>query len=138
MKFAVALIFIFCVKNSFEIDVDGLCTTASCVHASSVMLKNMKQALDPCDDFYEYACGSFADELGVPDEKATINTFNTMKERVLEFINGLVFDEVKPDEERNFELSRIFYKSCEEVGKIHQNLFRLKWSNILKTFRLNQ
>lgn len=38
---------------------DDVCLTPGCVHAASKMLEQMDSAVEPCDDFYNFACGKF-------------------------------------------------------------------------------
>lgn len=103
----------------------NFCTTASCVHSASTILKNLDQNKDPCDDFYDYACGKFADELGVPDEKATINTLNRIRERVYEYIFGLAYIDANDDGDyrkvaldlpKHHRVSKTFFNSCLDTG----------------------
>lgn len=36
---------------------DDVCLTPGCVHAASKMLEQMDPLVEPCDDFYNFACG---------------------------------------------------------------------------------
>lgn len=125
MNIFVISIIVFCFKTTSCADlIDGVqkyCTTASCVHAAAAVLDKLNAEVDPCDDFYEYACGNFAEELGVPDEKTTIDTLNFISERVLEYILTLVDPveavEVKDNEPKPHILSKKFYRSCRNIGK---------------------
>ncbi|CAJ0567542.1 unnamed protein product, partial [Mesorhabditis spiculigera] len=38
---------------------DSLCTTKGCTEAASLIIQNMNPAIDPCEDFHEYACGKY-------------------------------------------------------------------------------
>ena len=38
------------------------CTTPDCIHVTSRMLSSMNLSVDPCDNFYEYACGRWERE----------------------------------------------------------------------------
>lgn len=40
--------------------VDDICLTPGCVHAASKMLEQMDDSVEPCDDFYNFACGTFS------------------------------------------------------------------------------
>ena len=40
---------------------EGVCETKPCQEASKRMLASMKTGADPCNDFYQFACGNFRD-----------------------------------------------------------------------------
>ncbi|TGZ54301.1 Neprilysin-1 [Temnothorax longispinosus] len=41
---------------------EGVCDTDVCVEASKRILTSMKRGVDPCKDFYKFACGGFRDQ----------------------------------------------------------------------------
>lgn len=38
---------------------DNMCTSESCVISSASMIERIDKTIDPCNDFYRFACGSF-------------------------------------------------------------------------------
>lgn len=37
----------------------GMCLTSACVQASAQVAAGLNESVDPCDDFYQFACGSW-------------------------------------------------------------------------------
>lgn len=43
-----------------------VCETKECILAASSILKAMDQTVDPCTDFYKYACGGWERDTPIP------------------------------------------------------------------------
>jgi len=55
--------------------------TLYCISASRI-LNAMDLTQDPCENFYEYACGIWNRDHIIPDDKSRVSTFDELREDV--------------------------------------------------------
>lgn len=116
----VCLSFLFQVTfvNTQDLSQNDRCSTLSCVHASATILRKINLEANPCDDFYEFACGTFMKDQHTPDESSTINTLALMQDKLYEFLLTLVIKPIEEDEKKLHALVKKFYKSCMDESKL--------------------
>jgi membrane metallo-endopeptidase-like protein 1 len=90
------------------------------VHTASSILNKVNDSINPCDDFYNFACGKFIAETNIPDEEVSVDTFslvdNTLNAQLLKLISKDVTDsEIKP-----FKLAKQMYKACMDEELIEE------------------
>ena len=79
------------VKKQFELDApaaakagnDEVCLTEACVINAANILKQMDRSVDPCDDFYSFACGGYVQDTVLPEHKTRTGSI------MIWFINNL-------------------------------------------------
>lgn len=101
------LFFFFCVNIGKK-----LCLTSGCITTASQILNSMDTSVEPCDDFYSFACGNFVKNTYIPDDKLTVDTFNTLSDQIDIQLRTIIEDEINPNESKVFQLVKKMHKSC--------------------------
>ena len=82
-----------------------------CFAASSI-LKSMDPAVEPCDDFYKFACGQFVKNTVIPDEKSTVNRFSIVNDELQEQLRTVIEEPISLQDRKPFRLVKNLFKAC--------------------------
>lgn len=52
------------------------------MNAAASVLQSIDTSIEPCDDFYDFACGKFLSETALTDEKVSVDTFSTVRDKM--------------------------------------------------------
>ncbi|XP_018397031.1 PREDICTED: neprilysin-like [Cyphomyrmex costatus] len=91
---------------------EGICETDVCVEASKRILTSMKRGVDPCKDFYKFACGGFRDQQ--PYQPSA--SFNILQAQIDERIHKTLTNETGQMVVA-FEKLGQFYDTCRDFKK---------------------
>ncbi|MEE6501091.1 hypothetical protein FKM82_004059 [Ascaphus truei] len=67
---------------------DGICKTPACVNAASRIMTNMDPTVDPCANFYQYACGGWLKKNIMPETASRYSTIDIVKDRLTATLKG--------------------------------------------------
>uniref|UniRef100_A0A3B5M6J5 Neprilysin n=1 Tax=Xiphophorus couchianus TaxID=32473 RepID=A0A3B5M6J5_9TELE len=80
----VALVILFATQKT-----DEICTTADCTQSASRLIENMDATVDPCDNFYQYACGGWLKKNIIPETSSRYSTnLATIFEKIFTELRG--------------------------------------------------
>lgn len=88
-------------KYSVHISTDGIpatedghniCVTNGCVKSAASVLANMDDSAEPCDDFYQFACGKFTRDARMDDDKTSRTTYNAVNDMLVKKVRWLLED----------------------------------------------
>nr|XP_002125740.1 endothelin-converting enzyme-like 1 [Ciona intestinalis] len=104
---------------------DGVCLTDSCLKASARILAGMDRSVDPCQDFYSYACGGWLSENYIDPSRMEYAVATKIAEKNDRILHELL---VRPSPQlRGFrtnntsqaeEKIKMFYYSCLDLHEI--------------------
>lgn len=89
--------------------------------ASGVDVKAIDKSVDPCKDFFHYACGNWIKNNPIPPEYARWGVFNELRDRNQAELRGILEDSVK-HQDRSATDQKIggFYQSCMSEAAIEK------------------
>lgn len=90
------------------------------VRLQSDVIKKLDATTDPCENFYEFACGQQARNLLVTAERTGSGTINNFQDLVSKQLEGFIKDPIDPNEVNVFQQVKTFYQACMDTSKIEE------------------
>uniref|UniRef100_A0A2K6K9W1 Membrane metalloendopeptidase like 1 n=1 Tax=Rhinopithecus bieti TaxID=61621 RepID=A0A2K6K9W1_RHIBE len=106
-------------------EVSEICTTPGCVMAAARILQNMDPTTEPCDDFYQFACGGWLRRHVIPETNSRYSIFDVLRDE-LEVILKAVLENSTAKDRPAVEKARTLYRSC-----MNQNVIEKRGSQPL-------
>ncbi|MEE6483800.1 hypothetical protein FKM82_013658 [Ascaphus truei] len=83
------------------------------------IIQNMDPTIEPCSDFYQYACGGWLNKHVIPETSSRYSIFDILRDEMEIILKGLL--EMPDHEDRNaFKKAKTLYKSCMNESVIEQ------------------
>ncbi|XP_022257966.1 membrane metallo-endopeptidase-like 1, partial [Limulus polyphemus] len=98
----------------------GICVTETCVRAAAELLKNMDPTVNPCDDFYQYACGNWHRYHSLPADRPQYNTFSLMKDNLKTTLRDLFQEPITENDNAATVNVKNLYLSCMNESLIEE------------------
>ncbi|XP_035206778.1 neprilysin-1-like isoform X1 [Stegodyphus dumicola] len=96
----------------------NICLTQECVKTAASLLNAMDQSSDPCDDFFQYACGTWNKLHMIPQDRSSISTFEVMADDLQVILKGLLEEPANNHDNSATIKAKTFYKSCISTAQI--------------------
>uniref|UniRef100_G3MKN7 Peptidase M13 N-terminal domain-containing protein n=1 Tax=Amblyomma maculatum TaxID=34609 RepID=G3MKN7_AMBMU len=67
-----------------------VCSSPVCQQRARLIRSYMNPYVDPCEDFYSYACGGWLRRAKIPEKKSSHGSFNILNEELMKVLRGLL------------------------------------------------
>ncbi|XP_020280455.1 endothelin-converting enzyme 1 isoform X3 [Pseudomyrmex gracilis] len=109
------------------------CLTEQCVSTAASIIHSINLAANPCDDFYEYACGGWSKQNPIPEGKSMWGTFGKLEQD-----NQLIIKHVleQPSSEMRSKAERkakAYYTACMDANETIEALGAKPMTDLLET-----
>lgn len=101
-----------------------ICTSSPCHDEALVIKSQMNERVDPCDDFYEFACGSFQRQHTIGRDETEVTHFSILRDKVAAQLRPLFEERIERYEAKPFQLVKTMYKSCMNTALIESRGFQ--------------
>ncbi|XP_032157607.1 membrane metallo-endopeptidase-like 1 isoform X4 [Mustela erminea] len=88
-----------------------ICTSPGCVIAAARILQNMDPSREPCDDFYQYACGGWLRRHVIPETNSRYSVFDILRDELEVILKGVLENSTTKDRPA-VQKAKMLYRSC--------------------------
>lgn len=88
------------------------CETRGCVMAASKIIEYLDERIDPCDNFYEFACGNYMKNTKIPKDKVSVDLSSTVDDLVRGQLRTIINEPPQYNESKPFRLAKYLNAAC--------------------------
>ncbi|XP_047583983.1 membrane metallo-endopeptidase-like 1 isoform X3 [Lutra lutra] len=92
-------------------EMSEICTSPGCVTAAARILQNMDPSREPCDDFYQYACGGWLRRHVIPETNSRYSVFDILRDELEVILKGVLENSTSKDRPA-VQKAKMLYRSC--------------------------
>ncbi|XP_076451188.1 neprilysin-1-like [Babylonia areolata] len=96
-----------------------LCLSSTCVSTAAELMAGMDVAADPCEDFFQYACGQWNKRHVIPEDEHSFGTFQKLHEKLQVVLRQLLEERPGPSDSNATLKAKTLYKSCVNTTQIN-------------------
>ncbi|ORX68078.1 zincin [Anaeromyces robustus] len=107
-------------KATANVNTNDICNTPECKTIAEDILNSINEDIDPCDNFYEFACGNWIKSHEIPPDQTAIGSMSNINKENINMIIEILNGEYKPNESLTEEQQKVDKDNFTQI----QNLFK--------------
>ncbi|XP_052465569.1 endothelin-converting enzyme 1 isoform X1 [Carassius gibelio] len=98
----------------------GMCLSEPCVSVASTVLGALDRSVDPCQDFYNFACGGWMRKNPLPEGKSRWGPFSNLWEHNMAIMKNLLENTSMKSLSKAEQKAQWYYQACMNESKIEE------------------
>ncbi|KAM5179628.1 phosphate-regulating neutral endopeptidase PHEX [Mantella aurantiaca] len=116
-----ALLLLLITQGLINFHKERFCLTPECIEAAAAIRNKMNLSVDPCDNFFQYACGGWIENNPIPDDQSNYGIYPWLRNNVDLKIKALLEKPLsKRRDSEATQKAKIFYNSCMNETEIEE------------------
>ncbi|KAL4221845.1 Membrane metallo-endopeptidase-like 1 [Mactra antiquata] len=97
-----------------------VCLTPGCAMAAARIIENLDTSIEPCDDFYQFACNGWKRKNIIPEDRSEQTVFSLLVDEVDTINKYLLEDEEQYKDIEAIQKAKDMYKACVDMDRINE------------------
>ncbi|KAK2579846.1 hypothetical protein KPH14_007530 [Odynerus spinipes] len=89
-----------------------VCQTEECKLIARIIKDNINKTVDPCNNFYDYACGKFQENNPIPPGEDSWSFIQMMERNLQKQLEEILEKDSDPDDLLTVKLGKKYYRTC--------------------------
>ncbi|XP_056414574.1 phosphate-regulating neutral endopeptidase PHEX [Hyla sarda] len=116
-----ALLLLLVTQGLINFHKERYCLTPECIEAAASIRNKMNLSVDPCDNFFQFACGGWMESNPIPDDQSNYGIYPWLRNNVDLKIKALLEKSIsKRRDSEATQKAKTFYISCMNETEIEE------------------
>lgn len=85
----------------------------------------MDHTADPCQDFFQFACGTWNKKHVIPEDRSSISTFEVLADQLQVILKGVLEEPINHNDNSATVKAKLFYNTCMDIRKYTIGLIKI-------------
>ncbi|KAK7866898.1 hypothetical protein R5R35_001640 [Gryllus longicercus] len=97
-----------------------VCLSQDCILSAARILQSLDRSAQPCEDFYQFACGGWIRRNPVPESQSSWDQFRVLRGDLLVQLRELLEAKGSDDDLQPVKQARALYRTCMDTERLEQ------------------